>query len=254
MEASEIVVLLVALAFGVGIVLLFCCIVGKGLQVGCKGCVGGGGAGKWCGGCGGAGKAAFGCCGDACQSVTSCCTSGFRWCGSCCKGAAKDLDRAAVASPEAVDVETGGGGKREKEDEEPLLKGATAAPSGKCMYRGEQRVDRINSGCHGWLSSWCVDCVFLNRFCCDCSWLEMDRAATTAPPAPPAGLPVAQPSVAGEPQPSSQPTVQAEPAEPAAGASPPPYVPPFRRVENGPVPSAPLPALMLSPHTVLRTR
>lgn len=251
MEASEIVVLLVALAFGVGIVLLFCCIVGKGLQVGCKGCVGGGGAGKWCGGCGGAGKAAFGCCGDACQSVTSCCTSGFRWCGSCCKGAAKDLDRAAVASPEAVDVETGGGGKRRKEDEEPLLKGATAAPNAVCVYRGERRVDRINSGCHGWLSSWCVDCVFLNRFCCDCSWLEMDRAATTAPPAPPVGLPVAQPSVAGEPQPSSQPTVQ---AEPAAGASPPPYVPPFRRVENGPVPSAPLPALMLSPHTVLRTR
>ena len=235
MEASEIVVLLVALAFGVGIVLLFCCIVGKGLQVGCKGCVGGGGAGKWCGGCGGAGKAAFGCCGDACQSVTSCCTSGFKWCGSCCKGAAKNLDRATVA-PSANDMENGGGGAiRGKEDQEPLLKAAPAAPNAECVYRGEQKVDRINSGCHGWLSSWCVDCVFLNRFCCDCSWLEMDRTATAPASAPPVGLAVAQPA----PAEASRPAVKAEPVEP------------FLRVDGA---RAPLPALMLSPHTVLRTR
>lgn len=240
MEASELVVLLVALAFGVGIVLLFCCVVGKGFQVGCKGCVGGGGAGKWCGGCGGAGKAAFGCCGDACQSVTSCCTSGFRWCGGCCKGAAKDLDRATDA-PSANDLESGGVAIRGKEeDEEPLLKAAPAAPNAECVYRGEQKVDRINGGCYGWLSSWCVDCVFLNRFCCDCSWLEIDRTATapasTTSSAPPPNVAVAQPVVA-EP---SRPAVKAEPAQEQG---------PFRTLSG-----APLPALMLSPHTVLRAR
>ena len=249
MEVSEIVVLLVALAFGLGIVLLFCCIVGKGLQVGCKGCVGGGGAGKWCGGCGGAGKAAFGCCGDACQSATSCCTSGFRWCGSCCKGAAKDLENATVAQPKVVDVESGDDkrGEEDKVQRVPLL--TKAVSTGKCAYRGEQRVDRINDGCHGWLSSWCVDCVFLNRLCCDCSWLEMDRAseASSTPP-----VAVAQPTAAGGSRPQAQPPAK---AEPAAGTPPPyPELEPFSRVENGPVSRAPLPALMLPPHTVLRTR
>lgn len=242
MEASEIVVLLVALAFGLGIVLLFCCIVGKGLQVGCKGCVGGG-AGRWCGGCGGAGKAARGCCGDVCQSATSCCTSGFRWCGSCCKGAAKDLENATVAQPKGDDVESGDS-KREEEykvQREPLL----AVPTGKCAYRGEQRVDRINDGCHGWLSSWCVDCVFLNRLCCDCSWLEMDRASETA----------STPLVA-----VAQPVT--DPPPPPGDATPPPPNSgnPFLRLQpqpgerRAPGAAVALPALMLPPQTVLRTR
>lgn len=199
MEAEEVVVLLVCIAFGVCVIGLFLCLIGKSLA-GCgKGCCGGGGRGRgtggWCN-CSGLTTSVRACCAGLCTGTATGCGAAFAWCGGCCKTTGDGV-KDALQRPE---------------EETKLITNDTqvAQPVAQPVPAGEPKRDRSRVACAEPTTTrylptdldycctyYCLDCGLLNRLCCECKWTSRRRQSSDSEPRDEeAALPADSPSPA----------------------------------------------------------
>ena len=202
MQAEEVVVLLVCLAFGVCIIGLFLCLVGKSLAS----C----GTGGWCN-CSGLTTSVRACCSGLCTGTATGCGAAFAWCGGCCKttgdGVKDALNPRGEETAKLIDEKT--------QVAQPVPASAPERDRSRVACAEPTTTRYLPADLDYCCTHYCLDCGLLNRLCCECKWTSRRRqpsdsgptdeeaavavavaAPAAAPPQPPqpAALPPDRPS------------------------------------------------------------